>query len=172
MAAGLVEGSPIEPPASEAVVTGPPEGHCLVSTKAPRLDLAATGKRVAHRISPRLAIKSRGVKKSSLLKAQDLINKKLKMVRFVTEIDRFSALPGSPAISMEGLRSATPTVSGSPTTAAPSESSPPDVAPSPRSDLLSPLTLAETLLIKAACGIIDSSNSAGGASSSAGPSGM
>ncbi len=46
-----------------------PEMPSQLLIKVPSLDLAGSTKLLAHRISPRLAIKKRGVKKSSILKA-------------------------------------------------------------------------------------------------------
>ncbi len=134
--------------------------------KASGLDMPASGMLLAHRLSPRLAAKNWGAKKSSVRKAQDLKCKKLKMVRFASEVDRSASMS---ALSVSTLERSLPSYSmpsGSPPPSTPKAISCPEAVSSPRTDFLSPLTLAETKIIKAACGII--SGPGDGASNSEG----
>ncbi len=135
--------------------SGLPEEWCLSLIKAPCLDLPALGSLLAHRLSPRLATKYKGIRKSSLVRAQDLKCKKLKMVRFASQGHRPSSSPTTSASTPVGVGTSSPSHSGSPSSpASPTIPCPVDVS-SPRSDHLTPLTLADSKLIKAACGIID-----------------
>ncbi len=101
-------------------IAGASEERHQSLTRAPGLDLSASGRLLAHRLSPRLAAKNWGSKKSSLLKAQDLKCKKLKRVRFASEVDRSAPLSVFSAARGE---------SSSPSSSKPSGSTPP-VAPS------------------------------------------
>ncbi len=123
---------------------GPDGDHCQTLIKAPSLDLMASGNLLAHRISPRLAVKNKGARKSSL-KAQDLKCKKFKSVRFASKVDcsaLSSAISGS-TLGRTLSSSKMNNISSSPPSAPLDDIFPVDISSS-RPDILSPLRLAET----------------------------
>ncbi len=104
---------------------------------AANMELSSHGKHLAHRRSSRLAAKTKGVKKSPLMRAQDLMCKKLKMVRFASRTARStSASSSAPPRDYDGNPGL-------------------EEITSPKTDICNPLTTEEVHLIKVACGIAD-----------------
>ncbi len=122
---------------------GLPKERCHSLLKAPCLDLPASGRLLAHRHSPRLAAKNRGVRKSSLLRAQNLMCKKLKMARFASKGDRPSSSPITLAPILVGVGPSSPPRPGSPLPPAPPTIPYSVDVSSRRSDLLTQLSIAE-----------------------------
>nr|CAD1820604.1 unnamed protein product [Ananas comosus var. bracteatus] len=108
------------------------------------------------RRSPRLVAKHRGIKKSSLHRAQDLMCKKLKLARFASKVPR----PLSCSLSTPSSATSLQQTSPPPTTdvtcpATPLPTLRRNNVPAPTRDTTFPLTQGEILQIKASCGIVD-----------------
>ncbi len=112
------------------------------------------GKLLPHKRSSRLAAKHKGVKKSSLFRAQDLMCRKHKFIRFAAKASRSLSLSSLAPPSPLGEPSA-PLLLPLPEVplVLPPRDPKIDEVSSKRRDLLSPLSLVEIRSIQAACGI-------------------
>ncbi len=156
------------PPSLPATDLGPSPGHCLPPptlefdrrNKNCALDRADSRNIVASRRSVRLAAKCRGGKKmSSLSRAQDLMCRKLKMVRLTARASRSNSLSVSSSSSLPAPRprdlSPRLTAPRAPIIEGLADQRGESVVPPPTKDLLAPLSSPEIRAIKLACGIID-----------------
>ncbi len=134
----------------------------IISNVGPLVDRPDPAMSATNRRSVRLAAKCRGAKKSSLTRAQDLMCRKLKMVRFSARATRLSSHSASSSSSLSALprlptSAIQPVASGAPLSSSPAVD---PVGPSggvdatrPKADLLDPLTPGEVRAIREACGI-------------------
>ncbi len=156
--------SGLEPSPCAGICLAPPplelDLRLMDGALGPLVDHPVSGKSVAFRRSVRLAAKCRGSKKSSLSRAQDLMCRKLKMVRFSARASHSSSNSASSSCSLSAPRTREQPEILDPSSRSTFDAGPPGPsggpdASLPRPDLLTPLTSVEVREIKLACGIID-----------------